>query len=97
MLDLGSLGGTQGISEADAINDAGDVVGVSGTGPGMSALHAFLWNGFTMFDLNDLIDASSGWQLEAASGINNRGQITGFGTYNGQERAFLLTPRRGGG
>ena len=43
-------------------------------------------------DLNTLIPAHSGWQLEEAHGINDRGQIVGRGLRHGQQRAFLLTP-----
>jgi hypothetical protein len=32
------------------------------------------------------------WTLLQAGGINNRGQIDGFGVHNGNYRAFLLTP-----
>jgi len=31
--------------------------------------------------------------LQAASGINDRGQIDGVGLINGEEHAFLLTPK----
>jgi probable HAF family extracellular repeat protein len=93
MLDLGSLGGVDGISDARAINNRGQVVGESGTGPGKSELHAFLWNGGEMLDLNDLIPGDSGWRLTWATGINDRGQITGFGYHNGLVRPFLLQPR----
>lgn len=51
--------------------------------------------GRTMVDLNDLIPANSGWYLEATTGINNRGQIVGYGLHGGQQRAFLLTPTHG--
>jgi hypothetical protein len=34
----------------------------------------------------------SSWTLLVASGINNRGQIDGWGIHNGNYRAFLLTP-----
>lgn len=44
-------------------------------------------------DLNSLIPEDAGWTLEEASGINDRGQIVGYGLHNGQERAFLMTPR----
>jgi hypothetical protein len=43
-------------------------------------------------NLNDLIDPSSGWILESANCINNNGWIVGYGTYNGLDQAFLLTP-----
>lgn len=55
-------------------------------------LRAFLWQGDTMVDLNDFIDASSGWTLLEARGINNAAQITGIGLFNGVRRAFLLSP-----
>lgn len=94
MIDLGTLGGNE--SEARGINDIGGVVGtstiiVNGSGRG----HAFIWeNGKGMRDLNQFIPADSGWELVVASGINNQGQIVGWGYVNGVEveRAFLLTP-----
>jgi hypothetical protein len=45
-----------------------------------------------MLDLNGLIPPNSGWSLTAAYGINDRRQITGEGTFNGQTHGFLLTP-----
>jgi probable HAF family extracellular repeat protein len=45
-----------------------------------------------MKDLNKLIPAGSGWVLGQGSGINNAGQIAGYGTIRGQSHAFLLTP-----
>ncbi|HXV78477.1 MAG TPA: hypothetical protein VEG60_01225, partial [Candidatus Binatia bacterium] len=45
-----------------------------------------------MVDLNDLILPSSGWLLHRAFAINDQRQIIGVGTYNGQYRAYLLTP-----
>ena len=44
-----------------------------------------------MLDLNTLIDPASGWVLNQARGINDSGQIAGFGTIGGQTHAFLLT------
>lgn len=55
---------------------------------------AFVYSGGRMQDLNALIPAHSGWTLEKAAGINDRGQIVGQGLHHGQERAFLLTPVR---
>jgi probable HAF family extracellular repeat protein len=34
----------------------------------------------------------AGWQLTEATAINASGQITGFGTIDGQQHAFELTP-----
>jgi probable HAF family extracellular repeat protein len=86
--DLGTLGGTS--SEACAINNRGLVVGNAATSSGET--HAFLYDGSgPMQDLNNLIDPSSGWQLNWADGINDSGQIVGIGQIGGQYRAFLLT------
>jgi probable HAF family extracellular repeat protein len=91
LTDLASL--SPYYSKAFAINDAGQVVGdmkINAIGD----RHAFLWNGSAMIDLNDLIDPSSGWTLEVATGINSYGQIVGQGSFPGYRHrgAFLLTP-----
>lgn len=45
-------------------------------------------------DLNERIAPGSGWKLEAATGINNRGEIVGWGDYKGKEdEGFLLVPQ----
>ncbi len=94
MADLGTLGG--GSSYAYGVNSSGEVVGYSWLADGDQ--HAFLDTGLdtgitggTMLDLNSLIPANSGWELLTAYGINDSGQITGEGLYNGQLSAFLLT------
>jgi probable HAF family extracellular repeat protein len=88
MTYLGTLGGAY--STAYAINDMGMVVGDSETAAGQE--HAFLYSGGTMYDLNTLISPLSGWTLTYADGINDQGQIIGFGLYDGSTRSFLLTP-----
>ncbi len=45
-----------------------------------------------MADLNTMVPDAPGWTLVAAAAINDKGQIVGFGVYNGVGRAFLLTP-----
>jgi probable HAF family extracellular repeat protein len=87
MADLGTLGG--GSSYAYGVNESGEVVGYSWLADGDQ--HAFLDTGGTMLDLNSLIPANSGWELLTAYGINDAGQITGEGLYDGQLCAFLLT------
>jgi probable HAF family extracellular repeat protein len=90
--DLGSLGG--GNTEPYAINAVGQIVGVTGTGG-----TPFLWtpttpNGAagTMVNLNALVGSTT-FTLQEATGINDRGQIVGYGTDNkGHAHALLLTP-----
>lgn len=88
MKDLGTLGGS---SEARSINEDGQVVGWSEIAGG-GVRHAFLWEDDVMIDLNRLLPAESGWVLNEAHGINDRGQIVGGGTYEGATCAFLLSP-----
>ena len=54
--------------------------------------HAFLWQNGTLIDLNTLLPANSGWILQRATGINDSGQIVGYGTHNGVLSGFLMTP-----
>jgi len=73
------------------INDADVVVGESGF-PGVAQPQAFVYARGVMRRLDDLISPAAGWTLQAAAGINQRGQIVGTGLHRGQTRAFLLTP-----
>ncbi len=87
VLDLGTLPG-QSNSYATAINDLGQVVGVSnenGGGP-------FLWQNGTMINLNSLLPAGSPWLITAVWGISNDDQIVGTGILFGQQaEAILIT------
>jgi probable HAF family extracellular repeat protein len=76
-----------------AMNNNGIVVGSYGPGP--EAQSAFVWDQtHGMRDLNALIPAGSGWKLEVASSVNDRGEIVGWGDHGGTENAgFLLRPR----
>ena len=76
---------------AYALNDAGEVVGTYRTNK--DALHALLWRGSHVYDLNTLLPPRSGWVLKDATGISRNGQIVGMGTFHGKAHAFLLTPR----
>lgn len=88
MVDLGSLGGSS--SWGLAINNSGTVVGFATTRTNNS--HAFVSsNGSRMQDLNRLIPTNTGWVLLQANGINDVGQIAGWGTIRGQTHAFILT------
>jgi probable HAF family extracellular repeat protein len=91
MTDLGTLGGPD--SYALGINDSGQVVGAA-DGPG-GARDAFLYSGGVMIDLNSLLPAGSGWVLQGATGINNKGQIAGYGQFTAiqggpQDQGFIL-------
>ena len=88
--DLGTLGGTE--SHGTAINDSGQVVGYSYATSGRTVMHAFLFSGSQIYDLNNLIPAPFGWTLRQAFGINKAGQIVGIGVHSGVDRPFLLTP-----
>ena len=84
---LGSLGRT--FSEAKDINVAGQVIGYA-TNTAGSPQRAFIWQDGTMFDLNSFIDPASGFTLATAEGINNRGDIVGWGTVGGVTHAYVL-------
>src|SRR3984885_10283739 len=88
MTDIDTL--DDGLSVGMGINRLGVVVGYRDVGANTSA---FIFTSGAMVDLNTLIPQNSGWVLQEAKGINDAGQITGTGTFNGNERGFLLTPQ----
>jgi hypothetical protein len=89
--DLGKPGGSEW-AVAMAINRSGEVVGASGSG--CSEARAVVWRAGKPYDLNRLLSGGRGWFLFQATGINDRGQITGAGLKGGKLHAFLLNPRR---
>ena len=82
--DLGS-----GTTSVSGMNNAGQLVGSMGMGG--SSLHAILWQDGAIIDLNSLVEGT-GWTLECATDINDKGQIIGYGTKDTGRYAFLLTP-----
>jgi probable HAF family extracellular repeat protein len=94
MQDLGILSTFGTRTFGAGINDLGQVVGYADSG-NQTPEHALIYDGAAspaMQDLNSLIPSDSGWTLRVATAINDRGQIVGFGTINGQTHAFLLNP-----
>lgn len=83
------LGGGQ--TEVAGANRYGQLVGRALTTNGV--WHAFLYTGGRAFDLNALLPADSGWTLQSAAAINDRGQIAATGVQsNRPPQALLLFP-----
>jgi probable HAF family extracellular repeat protein len=98
MEDLGTLGSAQS-SYAYAINNQGQIVGYCPTNNSYTSEYygraigiAFPYR--NMIDLNNVIAPSSGWVLQAATAINDNGQIAGIGVIglSSGTHGFLLTP-----
>jgi probable HAF family extracellular repeat protein len=93
MTDLGTLPGDAS-SFAYAINDLGQVVGQSCNKS--ENCRAFLWQNGTMTDVNTITNLntrSGAFELFEAEGINDLGEIVGFGVYpDGQGQAFAAIP-----
>lgn len=69
------------------INNTGEIVGTTQVGL------AFVYKNGTLSYLQYLVDPSSNLSLTSAYGVNDLGQIVGYGkTPDGSEHAFLLTP-----
>lgn len=101
--DLGTLGGNYSV--ATAINSTNKITGFSlttgntlaiSTTTGYSNQHATLWDGGTLIDLNDYLDAAvkaEGWQLISANDINDNGWVVGnaYNIFTSQRYGFLLS------
>ena len=95
MKDLGTLPGDTG-SAGIAINDSGEVVGVS-----IDAsfnLRAYHWQNGDMEDLNSVLVNESPLVLMLACSVNSIGEIIGlaYDTNTGDLHGYLLTPANGG-
>jgi probable HAF family extracellular repeat protein len=87
--DLGVAPG-QARSFAMDINNLGQIVGYCDVSNGPEV--ASIYQDGSMVDLNTLLPPSSGWQLERATGINDSGEIVGYGLLNGVTRGFIIVP-----
>jgi probable HAF family extracellular repeat protein len=75
----------------EGVNKLGQVVGITGA---LNA-HPYVWQDGQDMDLNQLIDANSGWILMDATAINDLGQIVGTGSRVGANdgfHGFMLDP-----
>ena len=77
---------------ATAINNPGTVIGYDYDSHGN--MRPFACFNRVSVDLNTLISAAdhSKWLLQVAQGINDQGQIVGYGLYQGSPAVFLLAP-----
>ena len=78
------------VNTREDLDLAVDIVGVSTRGQESRATH-WTWDAKPT-DLNTVMMNGAGWVLQRAVKVNERGQIIGTGTLNGQPRGFLLTP-----
>ena len=86
MAGLGTLPGySEAGSQANGINNAGQVVGVS---YGLNQEHAFLYSGGRLNDLGTLGNPAN--ESSEAIGINDFGQAVGVSTFNGTNYAVLF-------
>jgi probable HAF family extracellular repeat protein len=92
MIDLGTLS-FHDRSVAYAINNSGQIVGRSyelvEDWNGLDG-RAVIWENDQIIDLNTWLPINSGWVLKSAMGINDKGDIVGFGEINGEIHAFPL-------
>lgn len=77
---------------AQDMNDRGWITGNT-SGP-MTASQALLYRGGKTWNLNDLLspEDAAHWTLTSGVGLNNKGQITGYGLLDGQRSIFIATP-----
>lgn len=88
---LHSNGGNRTLFDgiANAINNNGQVVGSKDTSGSQKAVR---WQNGQLEILDNLLPIDSGWELQSADAINDRGEIAGYGLHNGELRAFVMTP-----
>jgi probable HAF family extracellular repeat protein len=76
-------------SQLGGINNSDQVVGTSRDAN--YRRRGFLYSNGIIYDLNDLIEAGTGWFIDTANDINDHAAIVGFGAFHGEYRGLLLT------
>jgi hypothetical protein len=80
-------------TSARDINENGQILGqyinYSQSAPGDGS---FLWEKGEAVDLKNLIAPNSGWEYLGGLKINKKGQIIGYGVFQGQGQAFIMNP-----
>lgn len=96
LTDLGVPDGDDN-SQANLINDSGQIVGAAGVGfvETYAPDRALLWQNGGLFDLNTLIPRDCGYRLIVAFDINARGQtvVCAVQLRTGNIHAAVLTPQ----
>jgi probable HAF family extracellular repeat protein len=89
MTDLGTMGGDESFSFA--VNNNDQVIGIANY-YGDAGSSSFLYSDGKMINLSTLDEVvNNGWKMLIVRGINDNGQIVGYGIKNNTEHAFLLT------
>ncbi|NVK23204.1 MAG: DUF3466 family protein [Kangiellaceae bacterium] len=92
LIELGFFDDRFNDSRANAINNNGTIVGTALVSvPTNKIYNAFIFKD-DLQNLNDLIACDTGWQLVNATDINDSGEIVGYGSKDGEVRAFKLVP-----
>jgi hypothetical protein len=73
------------------INRDGMMAGMYGAGLQEGSTNARVYMPGGSWNMTKLISASSGWSLDQAVAINDKGDVAGLGQYNGDEAVFLAT------
>ena len=79
-------------TDANGVNDLGQVVGVAGPGGGTDPTTAFLWQNGQIYDLNAITTNRAGLTVNRIYGINDAGEIVGAASSGVQTHAVLLVP-----
>jgi trimeric autotransporter adhesin len=90
--DLGTPNANLAESDALAVNAGGTIVGDAAGSSESLPVAWVMAPGGGMQLLNDLIDPALGWDVMVAQGINDNGQIVGYGAHDGGYHAFVMTP-----